>query len=190
MLSCASVYWCLVFTCWEGLTSWLSFVMSNCEVVTFPLASCVGCGAWLYWILIFALCLTLKAVETLHGYQWHLICHTENLVLTHISLVSFLWDICKQCKPRSETKERGVWSGSPLFAYRKYSKTSVKRPLKKDRKLVFKTKYRLMQVRSIAECFKGSILQYFRPSLIYHLSLRSLFCLLLSGRFTQFLLYV
>ena len=36
---------------------------------------------------------------------------------------------------------------------------------------------------------KGSILQYFRPSLSYHLSLRSLFCLFLSGRFTQVLLY-
>ena len=36
---------------------------------------------------------------------------------------------------------------------------------------------------------KGSILQYFRPSLSYSLSLRSLFCLFLSGRFTQILLY-
>ena len=36
---------------------------------------------------------------------------------------------------------------------------------------------------------KGSILQYFRPSLSYHLSLRSLFCLFLGGRFTQVLLY-
>ena len=32
-------------------------------------------------------------------------------------------------------------------------------------------------------------LQYFRPPLSYHLSLRSLFCLLLSGCFTQVLLY-
>ena len=31
-----------------------------------------------------------------------------------------------------------------------------------------------MQVNSIAECSKGSILQYFRPALGYHLSLRSL----------------
>ena len=60
--------------------------------------------------------------------------------------------------------------------------------LKKDHKLVFKTNYCLMQVKSIAECSKGSILQYFRPSLNYHLSLRSLFCLFLSGRFTQVLL--
>ena len=48
----------------------------------------------------------------------------------------------------------------------------------------------LMQVESIAECSKGSILQYFRPSLSYHLSLRPLFCLFLSGRFTQVLLYI
>ena len=32
---------------------------------------------------------------------------------------------------------------------------------KKDRKLVFKTNYGLMQVKSIAECSEGSILQYF-----------------------------
>ena len=29
----------------KGLTSWLSFVMSNCEVVTFPLVYWVRCGA-------------------------------------------------------------------------------------------------------------------------------------------------
>ena len=29
----------------EGLTSWFSLVMSNCEVVTFPLVSWVRCGA-------------------------------------------------------------------------------------------------------------------------------------------------
>ena len=40
-----------------------------------------------------------------------------------------------------------------------------------------KTNYRLMQVKSIAECSKGSILQYFQPSFSYHLLLRYLFCL-------------
>ena len=40
-----------------------------------------------------------------------------------------------------------------------------------------KTNYRLMQVKSIAECSKGSILQSFWPSLCYHLLLRPLFCL-------------
>ena len=29
----------------KGLTSWLSFVMSNCEVVTYPLVSWVRSGA-------------------------------------------------------------------------------------------------------------------------------------------------
>ena len=29
----------------KGLTSRISIVMSNCEVVTFPLVSCVRCGA-------------------------------------------------------------------------------------------------------------------------------------------------
>ena len=29
----------------KGLTSWLSFVMSNSDVVTFPLVSWVRCGA-------------------------------------------------------------------------------------------------------------------------------------------------
>ena len=28
----------------KGLTSWLSFVVSNCEFVTFTLVSWVGCG--------------------------------------------------------------------------------------------------------------------------------------------------
>ena len=52
-------YFCLVLLCarvrlfidalWspagKGLTFWLSFVMSNCEVVTLPLVSCVRCSA-------------------------------------------------------------------------------------------------------------------------------------------------
>ena len=41
-----------------GLTSWLSFVMTNCDVVTFPLVSWVRCGSSLYRFLIFALFLT------------------------------------------------------------------------------------------------------------------------------------
>ena len=61
-----------------------------------------------------------------------------------------------------------------------FSQTCVKQPLSKRPKMTFKTDNRLMQVKSIA---KGSILQYFQPSLSYHLSLRPLFCLLLSGLF-------
>ena len=46
----------------KRLTSWLSFVMSNCGVITFPLVSWVRCGAWLYRFLIlpsFSPCLDL-----------------------------------------------------------------------------------------------------------------------------------
>ena len=56
-----------------------------------------------------------------------------------------------------------------------YSKTCLKWPLKKDQKLVLKNDNRLMQVESIAECSKGSILQYFQPSLSYHLFVFSIF---------------
>ena len=66
-------YLCLVLLCFharlvvaalwspagKGLTSWLSIVMSNYDVVTFPLVFLVGCGAWLYRLLIFALFLPL-----------------------------------------------------------------------------------------------------------------------------------
>ena len=52
-------YFCFVLLCFharlfvgvlwspagKGLTSWLSFVMSHCDVVTFPLVSWVRCGA-------------------------------------------------------------------------------------------------------------------------------------------------
>ena len=38
----------------KGLTSWLSFVVSNCEFVTFPFVIWVRCGTWLYRFLIFA----------------------------------------------------------------------------------------------------------------------------------------
>ena len=42
---CARLF---IFAFWspagKGLTSWLSFVVSNRECVTFPLVSWVGCG--------------------------------------------------------------------------------------------------------------------------------------------------
>ena len=45
MSLCASVYLALWSPARKGLTSWLSFVVSNCEFVTFPLVSWVRCGA-------------------------------------------------------------------------------------------------------------------------------------------------
>ena len=42
---CARLFICASWSpAGKGLTSWLSFVVSNCEFVTFPLVSWVGCG--------------------------------------------------------------------------------------------------------------------------------------------------
>ena len=59
--------------------------------------------------------------------------------------------------------------------------------LQGEHSAILSTFIKLMQVKSIAECSKGSILQFFRPSLSYHLSLRYLFCLFFCGHFTQVL---
>ena len=59
---------------------------------------------------------------------------------------------------------------------------------KKDQNWVFKTYYHLMQVKSIAECSKGSILQYFRPSLSF-ICHEDLCFLYFCGRLRQVLLY-
>ena len=52
---CLVLFW---FALWSPaekvLTFWLSFVLSNFDVVTFTLASWVRCGAWLYRFQIFA----------------------------------------------------------------------------------------------------------------------------------------
>ena len=37
-------------------------------------------------------------------------------IITHLSLASHETDIGKQCRPRSDAAERGVWSGSTLLA--------------------------------------------------------------------------
>ena len=39
----ASVYFCLVVTCWERADLLFSFVVSNCNVVTFQWVSWVRC---------------------------------------------------------------------------------------------------------------------------------------------------
>ena len=44
MSLCASVYLCFVVTCWERADLLALVVVSNCEFVTFPLVSWVGCG--------------------------------------------------------------------------------------------------------------------------------------------------
>ena len=66
------------------------------------------------------------------------------------------------------------------FSKIQYSKTCVKWPLSKGPKIGFQDQLSLNEGQKYWYC-----LQYFRPSVSYHLSLRSVFCLFLSGRFTQ-----
>ena len=42
---CARLFMCALWSpALKGLTSWLSFVVSKCEFVTFPMVSWVRCG--------------------------------------------------------------------------------------------------------------------------------------------------
>ena len=73
-----------------------------------------------------------------------------------------------------------------LVFYRLYTLISVfSDHSQKDQKWFYKANYRLMQVKSIAECSKGSILQYFRPAFGYLVTLRP-FCIFLCGRLIQY----
>ena len=65
-----------------------------------------------------------------------------------------------------------------------YSEACLKKPLNKRHKIVcfIKTDFRIMQVKSIAEC-------YFRSAFSTHLSKRPLLCISLSGHYRQILLH-
>ena len=61
---CMCLFICVLWSpAGKELTSWLSFVVSNCEFVTFPLVSWVRCGTWLYRFLIFAPLLTMALIS-------------------------------------------------------------------------------------------------------------------------------
>ena len=71
----------------KGLTSWPSYVVSNCEFVTFPLVSLVRCGTWLYRFLIFAHLLTLV-------YELKKIVGSNSLSAQFIKIISHYKKIC------------------------------------------------------------------------------------------------
>ena len=74
----------------KGLTSWLSFVLSNCEFVTFPLVSWVRCGTWLYRFLIFAPLLTFKNINMLCVVVFFL-CSGEGDITGTVKTYHILW---------------------------------------------------------------------------------------------------
>ena len=108
---------------------------------------------------IYSLLHTLTNLPKHPAFEVHMIVQNEN----------------KQIDSKIEDELYPSYPSSPANSY-KYSKTCVKWPLSKMLKISFQDQSSLKQVESIAECSKGSILQYFRPSLSYHVSLRSLFC--------------
>ena len=71
-----------------------------------------------------------------------------------------------------------------------YSKTCLKRLLKNKTKIVFQDQLSLNEGQKYCKLLQESILQYFWPSLSYHLYLRPLFCLFLSGCLKQVLLFL
>ena len=74
----------------KGLTSWLSFVVSICEFVTFPLVSWVRRGTWLYQFLISA------------------------PLLTCITNISFYWS-CRKWRKYLEAWGQGLVSFFSIF---------------------------------------------------------------------------
>ena len=68
------------------VTSWLSFVMSNCEVAT--LVSWVRCGAGLYRFLIFVPFLSFDCVNTLFRLCQHWFLTVSTFVSDCVNIVS------------------------------------------------------------------------------------------------------
>ena len=71
-----------------------------------------------------------------------------------------------------------------------YSKTCVKRPLSKRPNIGFQDQLSLNAGRKYCRMLQGEHLQYFQPSLSYHLCLRHLLCLFFELTFyTVFTVY-
>ena len=75
------------------------------------------------------------------------------------------------------------------FALR-HAPACLKRPLKKRQKNGFQDRLSLNAGQKYCRMLQESILQYFPPALSYHLYLRPLFYLFLSGRLRQVSLYM
>ena len=81
-------------------------------------------------------------------------------------------------------------TSSQIFYVSNYSKTCVKGPLKWRPKIGFQDRLSLNAGQKYCRMLQGEHSAIFLISLSYHLSLRLLFCLLLSGRLRKVLLYL
>ena len=90
---------------WKGLTSWLSFVVSNSEFVTFPLVSWVRCGTWLYRFLIFPLLLTFLTFFTRISFSHFVVFAPPDYVELFVTMINYytwsmvweVWDLWSVC---------------------------------------------------------------------------------------------
>ena len=121
---CARLFMCALWSpAGKGLTSWLSFVVSNCEFVTFPLVSWVGCGTWLYRLLIFAPLLTLKLHCYLHMGQ--------RFLLPRWYQVS--WNHCQARDVLRYQWEYGSWLTATPVDTRLFLSAGYRKILRRDR---------------------------------------------------------
>ena len=111
---------------------------------------------------------------------WYIYCYLPVSMNNEIVLLIIIhfWIDCSRAHVFS------VKAQTTCYAYI-YSKTCLKPSLKKKTKMGFQDWLSLNEGQKYSRMLKESILQYFRPSLSYHLSLRPLFCLILGGRLRQ-----
>ena len=104
---CAHLFNCALWSpAGKGLASWFSFVVSNCEFVTFPLASWVRCGFDCIW----SVCAYAQAGLSLcwshipHGWKSHAtakMIHVLNSEMFSHSLYVFQFVVCNsECTER------------------------------------------------------------------------------------------
>ena len=104
--------------------------------------------------------------DLLHGYLFNLLC-----------LIHMKYDVLRAMTLKIDEKKK---ASSELLICT--TKPVLSGHSKRRLNIVFSDRFSLNAGEKYCRMFQESILQYLRPSLSYHLSLRPLFCLLLSGR--------
>ena len=102
----------------KGLTSWLSFVVSNCEYVAVSFVSWVRCGTWLYRFLIFAplhwFCVSFWQCCGMVSDRrlWHF-----QVILNHSVCVFLYWVLILLCSTLSPFWFYNHPAGEEIFGY-------------------------------------------------------------------------
>ena len=117
------------YTKFQPYTFWVQKMCVFARYATLvPRLSCTFIEKW--WITSFKTFPCLISVRWFLKHWFKVLLDRHRCgILTHISLASFLWDIDKQSRPRSDAAECRVWSGSSLLAYRMFNQN-----LNKDEK--------------------------------------------------------